>query len=100
MYYHRGAINHNMKSLKNSLSTLFLLTIPQDSTAEYNDLIDSIKNIKVERMLDQPSENRPNIKDVFVKGNQESIDNVISLIANIVICVRCWVKMLQNDTDG
>ena len=45
----------------------------------------SSKNLEAERMLDQPSEKRSSVrKDVFIKGRQETIQDVITFIANII----------------
>jgi len=89
-----------MESLKKLFSVLALLAPPANSTDEYNGYINSSKNIEVDRMLDQPSEKRSSIrKEVFIKGRQESIDDVIAFIANIIVYARFWVKMDKDDTE-
>ena len=51
-------------------------------------------------MLDHPSEKRASVKkDVFIKGRQETIDDVVSFIANIIIYARFWVQMSPINTD-
>ena len=51
-------------------------------------------------MLDQPEEKRAMMrKDIFIKGRQESIDNVISFISNIIVYARFWVKMWDSNMD-
>ena len=53
----------------------------------------SSKNLEAERMLDQPSEKRSSVrKDVFIKGRQETIQDVITFIANIIAFAKFWVK--------
>ena len=45
----------------------------------------SSKNIDADRLLDQPSEKRSAVKkDIFIKGKQETLDDVITFISNIV----------------
>ena len=52
-------------------------------------------------MLDQPSEKRSGVrKDVFIKGRQETVDDVIAFIANIVCFGRFWVKMVDGDENS
>ena len=99
-HFHSGAIDGNMESLKKSFSVLALLAPPANSTDEYNGYINSSKNIEVDRMLDQPNEKRASIrKEVFIKGKQESIDDVIAFIANIIVYARFWVKMDAENTE-
>ena len=51
-------------------------------------------------MLDQPEEKRAIMrKDIFLKGRQESIDDVISFISNITAYTRFWVKMWDDNND-
>lgn len=38
-------------------------------------------------------------KDVYIKGHQESINDVISFISNIMIFARFWVKISNEDHD-
>ena len=60
----------------------------------------SSKNAEVEVMLDQPSEKRAGVrKDVFIKGRQETVDDVIAFIANTVCFGRFWVKMNDGDEN-
>ena len=63
------------------------------ATDEYNGYINSSKNQEVENMLDQPSEKRASVKKkVFIKGRQETLDDVITFISNIVIFARYFIK--------
>ena len=99
-HYHRGAMDSNMDSLKKSFSILSLLAPPQESTDEYNNFINSSKNNEVENMLEQPNEKRSSVKkDVFIKGRQENLNDVLSFISNIVIYTRFWVTMSPTDTE-
>ena len=53
----------------------------------------------MERLLDQPAEKRSSIrKEIFIKGRQETLDDVIAFIANIVVYARFWIKM-EDDTS-
>ena len=99
-HYHSGAIDNNLESLKKSFSILSLLPPPMSATDEYNGYINSSKNQEVEYMLDQPSEKRASVKkEVFIKGKQETLDDVIAFISNIVIFARYFVKMSKDDKE-
>ena len=51
-------------------------------------------------MLDQPSEKRASVKkEVFIKGKQENLDDVIAFISNIVIFARYFVKMSKDEKE-
>ena len=51
-------------------------------------------------MLDQPSEKRAGVKkEIFIKGKQESLDDVIAFISNIIIFARYFVKMSKDDKE-
>ena len=39
-------------------------------------------------------------KDVFIKGRQSSIKDVITFIANIVVYSRFWIKTTANNLNG
>ena len=70
------------------------------ATEEYNGYINSSKNQEVENMLDQPSEKRASVKkEVFIKGKQETLDDVIAFISNIIVFARYFVKMSKDDKD-
>ena len=77
-----------------------LLAPQNDLTDEYNSFMASSRNLEAERMLDQPSEKRSSVrKDVFIKGRQETLQDVISFIANIVTFAKFWVKLDESE-DG
>ena len=49
-------------------------------------------------MLEQPSEKISSLyKDGFIKGRQETLEDVIAFIANTVCFGRFWVKMIEGD---
>ena len=51
----------------------------------------------MDRLLDQPAEKRSSIrKEIFIKGRQETLEDVITFIANINVFARFWIKM-DND---
>lgn len=90
----------NMDSLKRSFSILSLLPPPMNSSDEYSTCINSSKNQEVENMLHQPSEKRSSVKkEVFIKGKQENLEDVVAFIANIVLFARYFVKMSKEDTE-
>ena len=99
-HYHSGPMDSNLESLKKSFSILSLLPPPMSATEEYNGYINSSKNQEVENMLDQPSEKRASVKkEVFIKGKQETLDDVIAFISNIIIFARYFVKMSKDNKD-
>ena len=59
------------------------------------------RNNGVKLILDQPQEKRSSIKkDVFTEGRQDSIDDVVTFVANILIFARFWVNMLDNTSSS
>ena len=99
-HYHSKSIDVDLESLKKLFSILALLPPPRDQSEEYYNFVNSIRNVEVYRMLDQPEEKRAIMrKDIFIKGRQESIDNVISFISNIIIYARFWVKIWDGTMD-
>ena len=45
-------------------------------------------------MLGQPEEKRSALeKKVFIKGRQETLDDVLTLISNIVVMERYWISI-------
>ena len=96
-HYHVGNMDCNMDSLKKYFSILTLLAPPVNDD-EFLLLQNSSKNVGLEEMLHQPSEKRSSVsKTVFVKGRQDSLDDVIALLANIMVLGRFWVKFMGTD---
>ena len=99
-HYHTEAIDTDFESLKKSFSILALLAPPREGLDEYQSFINSSKNVDVDRMLDQPDEKRAIMrKDIFIKGRQHSIEDIITFIANIQVYSRFWVKITTNDLN-
>ena len=97
-HYHIGNIDCNMESLKKSFSVLTLLA-PPGNCDEFDQLQNSSANNELEEMLHQPAERRASVsKTVFIKGRQETLDDVIALLANVMILDRFWVTFDGNDT--
>ena len=72
---------------------------PHNESVEYSGYINSSKDVEVDRLLDQPAEKRSSIrKEIFIKGRQETLEDVITFIANINVFARFWIKM-DNDTQ-
>ena len=98
-HYHSGSIDKNMESLKKSFNVLTLLAPPHNESNEYSGYINSSRDVEVDRLLDQPAEKRSSIrKEIFLKGRQESLEDVITFIANITVFARFWIKM-NDDTQ-
>ena len=54
----------------------------------------------VDRLLDQPEDKKTSMrKDVFIKGRQDSIEDVLAFISNITVYTRFWVKMWEESND-
>ena len=99
-HYHSLPIDGDTESLKKSFNILALLAPPQTNASKYNSFMNASKNTDVEKMLDQPSEKRSSVKkDVFIKGKQEDIRDVITFISNIVAFSRFWIKMSSDDPN-
>ena len=99
-HYHTGAIDTDLESLKKSFSILALLVPPRDKLDEYKSFINLSKNVDVDRMLDQPGKKRTLMrKDIFIKGRQNLIEDVITFIANILVYCRFWVKITSNNVE-
>ena len=51
-------------------------------------------------MLDQPEDKRTVMrKDVFIKGKQNTINDVLTFISNIIVFARFWVKIDKDDMN-
>jgi len=67
---------------------------------EFLHLQNSSNNVGLEEMLHQPSEKRSSVsKTVFVKGRQDSLEDVVALLANIMVLGRFWVKFMGTDVS-
>ena len=67
---------------------------------EFLHLQNSSKNVGLEEMLHQPSEMRSSVsKTVFVKERQDSLEDVVALLANIMVLGRFWVKFMGTDVS-
>ena len=63
--------------------------------------MNSSRNAEVESLLDQPSEKRTEVKkEVFIKGKQETVDDVLCLISNLFVFTRFWVRMNIDDVKS
>ena len=99
-HYHSESIDVDLDFLKKLFSILALLPPPRIQSEEYCGFVSASRNVEVDRMLDQPDEKRAVMrKDIFLKGRQESIDDVISFISNIIAFTRFWVKMWDDNND-
>ena len=55
------------------------------------------KNNEVEQVLDHPSDKRSTLKKgVFMKGRQNSLEDVTSFLGNIIAFSRFWVNMSEE----
>ena len=58
------------------------------------------KNIEVDRILDQPEAIRAVMrKDVFIKGKQDSVNDVPTFISNIIVYSQFWINISNEDTN-
>ena len=84
--------------IKEDSNILALLAPPGIETDEYTGYVNSSKNTEIEGMLDQPNEKRSAVrKDVFIKGKQETLNDVLTFIANIIVFLRFWVNMSKDE---
>ena len=96
-HYHTGPIDKSGDSIKKTFNFLNLLPPPSTHDDEYDRHINSSKNAEADAMLDQPSEKRAAIrKDVFIKGRQSSLDDVLAFCGNFIIFARFWSKVDQD----
>ena len=99
-HYHTESIDVDMESLKKSFSLLALLPPPRNQSEEYSGFVNSSKNVEVDKLLDQPDDKRTSMrKDIFIKGKQNSLEDVIAFISNIIAFTRFWVKMWDENND-
>ena len=74
-----------------------LALLPPPSNDDYAKYIVASKNNEVEQVLDHPSDKRPSLKkDVFMKGRQNTLEDVTSFLANIITFSRFWIKMTED----
>ena len=91
-------IDKNLEGIKKSFNLLALL--PPPTTDEYQRYINSSKNSEVESLLDQPQDKRSAVKkDIFTKGKQESLDDVVAFIGNVLIFARFWIQMSDESSS-
>ena len=99
-HYHTESIDVDMESLKKSFSLLTLLPPPRNQSEEYSGFINSSKNVEVDKLLDQPEDKRTSMrKEIFIKGKQNSLEDVIAFISNIIAFTRFWVKMWEENNN-
>ena len=97
-HVHSGSIDRNIDSLRKFFIILTLLSPHISHCDEYTSLLNSIRNTKAECLVDQPYEKRAAIKkEVFIKGKHDTLDDVLTFIANVMVFVRFWVRMDAND---
>ena len=82
--------------------TILTLLSPNNSDCDkYTRLINLSRNSAVECLLDQPSENRAETKkDFFIKGRQETLDDVLTFLANVFVFSHFWVRMDIDETTS
>ena len=97
-HVHMGSIDGNINSIRKSFTILTLLSPHTFHCHEYTSLMNSSRNTEVESLLDQPSEKRDEVnKEVFIKGKQETVNDVLCLISNLFVFTRFWVRMDIDD---
>ena len=95
--WYNGPIDYSYDDIKKSFNLLTLLPPPVKMNEDYEKYINSSKNSEIEDTLNQPLEKRSGVKkDIFLKGKQESLKDVIQFIANVVVFARYWVKMNEE----
>ena len=95
--WYNGPIDQSYDDIKKSFNLLALLPPPVKKNEDYEKYINSSRNTEIEDTLNQPLEKRSAVKkDIFLKGKQDSLKDVIQFIANVVVFGRYWVKMDQE----
>ena len=78
---------------KKSVSIVCLLHPPSDQNGEYYRYINASKNSEVESILEHLSEKKAcSRKEVFMNGKQETLEDVITLLANLLAFAKFWIK--------
>ena len=76
-----------------------MLALPEDCD-KFNQLQKSSANAELEEMLHQLSERISSVsKTVFIKGSQETLNDVIVLLANLMILGRFWADFDGKDVS-
>ena len=95
--WYNGPIDQNHEDIKKSFNLLALLPPPIKKNEDYEKYINSSRNCEIEDTLNQPSDKRSAVKkDIFLKGKQETLKDVVQLISNVVVFARYWVKMNEE----
>ena len=90
-YLHLVAIDQNIEGLKKSFNLLALL--PPSNSEDYKKYVNASRNNEVETVLDHPTDKRSTLKkDVFIKGKQDTIEDVLTFASNIVTFARFWIE--------
>ena len=91
-HVHVRRIDGSIDSIRKSFIILIFLSPHTSYCDEYTSLVNSSRNAEVECLLDQLSEKRAEVeKEVFIKGKQETVDDVLCLISKLCVCTRFWV---------
>ena len=99
-HVHMGSIDSSIDSMRKSFIILTLLSPHTSHCDEYTSLVNSSRNVEVECLLDKPSEKRAEVeKEVFIKGKQETADDVLCFISNLFVFPRFWVRMDIDDVQ-
>ena len=78
-------------TLKKSLGPLVLLSPPPVNTTDYTKMMEASKNNELNELLDKPSNKRfKKRSEIFIKGKQNTLNDILHLIANIITYSRFW----------
>ena len=100
-HFHLHAIDKPRDFRKKTFNFLSFLPPPSSPNDDYSRYMNASRNIEVELFPDQLQEKRSTIKkDVFTKRRQQSIDDVVAFVANILIFARFWIKILDNTSSS
>ena len=97
-HVYSGSIDGNIYSIRISFTIITLLYPHTFNFDKYTSILNSSRNTEVECLLDHPSERRSGIKiEVFIKGRQETLDNVPTFVSNVLVFGCFWVLMNIDD---
>ena len=89
VYYNISPIDENINQLKKSFSPLILFPLPPVNSIDYAKMMKLSNVSELNDFLGRFSEKWSKKKsEIFIKDNQDTLNDVLYLITNIITCVR------------
>ena len=99
-YYHADPIDRDNESIKKSFNILSLLPPPLNRDDEYENTSTPAVIPRQTIFLTSHQRNELALRNIFfIRGRQETFEDVISFVRNITVFARFWSKIPANQTS-